>query len=133
MRRNAKKSKNALSRNQSSTTPDFIDPDCEEFKDTMKNARRQLEVPMPATTPCKLQREEYRESCRVDDRKTKYACIVEHDESMRKRLEGTLHEDHEDRIAGKEFNELSHYSLVYKFNPMPQAMKIPDAKAAVEK
>ena len=59
----------------------FIDPDCEEFKDTMKNARRQLEVPMPATMPCKLQREEFRETCRVDDRKTKYACIVENDES----------------------------------------------------
>ena len=30
-------------------------------------------------------------------------------------------------------NSLNHYSLVHKFIPMPQAMKIPDAKAAVEK
>ena len=30
-------------------------------------------------------------------------------------------------------NSLSHYNLVHKFIPMPEAMKIPDAKAAVEK
>ena len=30
-------------------------------------------------------------------------------------------------------NSLSHYNLVRKFNPVPQAMKIPDAKAAVPK
>ena len=28
---------------------------------------------------------------------------------------------------------LNHYNLVYIFIPMPQAMKIPDAKAAVGK
>ena len=66
-------------------------------------------------------------------RKTKYACIVEADESTRKRLEGTLHEDHEDHIAGKGINSLNHYNLVHKFIPMPRAMKIPDEKAAVEK
>ena len=30
-------------------------------------------------------------------------------------------------------NSLSHYNLVHKFIPLPQAMKIPDAKAAVDK
>ena len=30
-------------------------------------------------------------------------------------------------------NSGSHYNLVHKFIPMPQAMKIPDAKAAVDK
>ena len=30
-------------------------------------------------------------------------------------------------------NSLSHRNLVCKFSPMPQAMKIPDAKAAVGK
>ena len=35
----------------------FIDPDDEEFKDIMKNARRKLEVPMPAAMLCKIQRE----------------------------------------------------------------------------
>ena len=52
---------------------------------------------------------------------------------MRKRLEGTLHEDHEDHIAGKGINSLHHYNIVHKFIPMPKAMKIPDAKAAVDK
>ena len=31
----------------------FIDPDDEEFRDIMKNARRNLEIPMPAAMPCK--------------------------------------------------------------------------------
>ena len=39
----------------------------------------------------------------------------------------------EDHIAGKGENSLQHYNLVHKFNPMPQAMKIPAAKAAVDK
>ena len=30
----------------------FIEPDDEEFKHTMKNARRKLEIPMPAAMPC---------------------------------------------------------------------------------
>ena len=62
----------------------FIDPEDEEFKDIMKYARRKLEIPMPAAIPCKLQREKYRETCRVEkDCKTKYACIVEAEESTR--------------------------------------------------
>ena len=40
----------------------FVDPDVEEFKDIMKNARRKLEILMPAAMPCKLQREKYRET-----------------------------------------------------------------------
>ena len=46
MHRNAKRSKNGLSRNQSSTMPGtfrgiyFIDLEDEGFKDIMKNARR---------------------------------------------------------------------------------------------
>ena len=37
---------------------------------------------------------------------------------------------HEDHIAGKGQNSISHYNEVHKFIPMPQAMKVPDAKAA---
>ena len=99
----------------------------------MKHARRKLEVPMPAAVPCRTKREEHRETCSVlDNRKTKYACIVEADESTRKRMEGILHKGHEDHIAGRGINSLSHYNLVHKFIPMPQAMKNPDAKAAVD-
>ena len=54
-------------------------------------------------------------------------------ESTIKRLEGTTQKDHEDHIAGKGIYSLNHYSLVHKFIPMPQAMKIPAAEAAGDK
>ena len=112
----------------------FIDLDDEESKDIMKNARRKSDIPMPAAMPCKLQRDEYRETCRtVEEHKTSYACIVEADESMRKRMGGSPHKNHEDHIAGKGMNSLRHCNLVHKFIPLPQAMKTPDAKAVVEK
>ena len=86
----------------------FIDPDDEEFKDVMKNARRKLEVPMPAAMLCKIQREKYREICRVEKkRKTKKACIEEADESTRKRMEGSLRKNHEDHCRGKGMNSLN--------------------------
>ena len=78
---------------------------------------------MPAAMPCNIRRGTYKETCRNPDApKTKYSCIVEADESTRKRLEGTLHKDHQDHIAGKDENFLclKHF-------------KIPDAKAAVDK
>ena len=111
----------------------FIDPDDEEFVDIMKNARGKLEVPMPAAMLCKTHREKYRETCSFEKkRKTKNACIVEADESTRERMEGTLHEGHEDHIAGKGLNSWSHFNLVRKCIPVPQAMKKPDATAAVD-
>ena len=48
-------------------------------------------------------------------------------------MEGSQNKSHENHIAGREVNSLSHYSLVHKFILMPQAMEISDAKAAVEK
>ena len=48
-------------------------------------------------------------------------------------MEEAPHRSHEDHIAGKGMNSQSHYNLVHKFILMPRAMKIPDAKAAVEK
>ena len=84
---------------------------------------------MPAATSCKTKGGKYRETCGASDApKTKHACVVEADESTRNRLEGTLHKDHEDHVGGKGINSLNHYNLVHKFIPMPQAMKIPDAK-----
>ena len=47
------------------------------------------------------------------------------------RMGNSIPSIHEDHIAGKGENSLQHYNLVYKFIPMPQAMKIPAAKAAV--
>ena len=51
-----------------------------------------------------------------------------------KRIESeTKRRIHEEHIAGKGQNFVLHYNLVHKFIPMPQAMKIPEAKAAVDK
>ena len=55
------------------------------------------------------------------------------DESKRLRMGESLPNHHEDHIAGKGHNSIQHYNLVHKFIPMPQAMKIPAAKAAVDK
>ena len=100
----------------------------------MKNARGKLENPMPAGMRCGLQLSQHRETCStVGQLKTKHACIVEADESMRIRMEGSQSKNHVEHISGKGVNSLSFYNLVHKFIPMPQAMKIPDAKEAVEK
>ena len=64
---------------------------------------------------------------------TKLACILEANESTRMRMGNSEPSIHEDHIAGKGENSLQHYNLVHKFIPMPQAMKIPAAKAAVDK
>ena len=53
--------------------------------------------------------------------------------SLRDRAESLLSKVHEGRIAGKRFTSMAHYSSVHKFIPMPQVMKIPDAKAASDK
>ena len=69
-----------------------IEPSDEEFKHTMKNARRMLELPMPAAIPCKTPANCRGETCRNSGKhKTKYACIVDADEPMRIRLEGVPH------------------------------------------
>ena len=85
---------------------------------------------MPCKTPINSGRETY---CGIWKSKTKHACVVEADESTRIRLEGALERYHEDHIAARGINSLSRENLVHKFIPMAQALKIPDAKAAVEK
>ena len=54
-------------------------------------------------------------------------------EPIRQRTEPSLVTHHEDNFAGKGYTSITHYSLVFKFVPMPQAINIPDAKAAVDK
>ena len=91
---------------------------------------------MTASMPCETPIcQSSRDTCRsIGKHKTKYACIVEADESLKIRLEGVPRRYHENHIAAKGMNSLSHHNLVRKFIPMPQArMKKPDAKAAVGK
>ena len=111
-----------------------IDPDDEELKRIMKNARRKMEIPMQAAMPCKTPSNCRGKTCRnIGKHKTKYACIVDADESMRIRLEGVPRRYHEDHISAKRINSPSRYNLVHEFLPMPQALKIPDAKVAEDK
>ena len=102
-----------------------------EFKETIKNARKKLETSVAPAMPCKIMK-----NCgsgASNKIKTKLACILEADESTRMRMGNSIPHHHEDHIAGKGDNSLQHYNLVHKFIPMPQAMKIPAAKAAVDK
>ena len=114
MQRKAKRSKNGLSRNQSSITRQlrgvfFIEPNDEEFKLTMKAARRKLGVPMPAAMPCKIPTKRSGEIHRsIGKRKMKYACVTDADESTRPRLEGPGHQPHQDHITAKGTNSITH-------------------------
>ena len=65
--------------------------------------------------------------------KTKIECIPETDESTTMRMGNSIPHYHQDHIAGKGEKSLQHYNLVHNFIPMPQALKIPAAKAAVDK
>ena len=106
-----------------------------EFKETIKNARKKLETPMAPAMPCKTCKKNKHGETRskTNDFRSKFACILEASESTRMRMEESLPEYHEDHIKEKGDNSLQHYNLVHKFIPMPQAMKIPAAKAAVDK
>ena len=113
----------------------FIDPEDKEVKETIKNARKKLQTPMALAMPCTTSK-----TCKhgvtrgkSNEIKSKLACILEASESTRLRMEESLPNYHEDHIAGKGDKSLQHCNLVHKFIPMPQAMKIPAAKAAVEK
>ena len=113
----------------------FIVPEDKEFKETIRNARKKLETPMAPAMPCKMSKKSNHGETRskTNDFKSKFTCILESNESTRMRMEESLPNYHEDHIAGKVDNSLQHYNLVHQFIPMPQAMKIPAAKAAVDK
>ena len=112
----------------------FIEPDDEEFKLTMNAARRKLEVSMPAAMLFKIPMKSSGETHRnIEKHKTNCACVVDAEDSTRLGLEGAVHEHHIDYITERGMNSVNHYSLVHKFIPMPQTMKIPDAKTAVVK
>ena len=86
---------------------------------------------MSPSMPCKIMK-----NCGSggsNKNKTKLACILEAGESTRMRMGNSIPHNHEDHIAVKGENSLQHYNLVHKSILVPQAMKIPAAKVAVEK
>ena len=113
----------------------FIDPEDKEFEETIRNVRKKLETPMAPAMPCKGCKKSKKGETRskTNDFKSKFACILEASESTRMRMEESLQNYHEDHIAGKGDNSLQHCNLVHKFIPTLQAMKIPTAKAEVDK
>ena len=111
-----------------------IDPEDTEFKETIKNARKKLETSVALAKPCKIIKSNKNCGSGASSKiKTKLACILEADESTRLRMGNSLPNHHEDHIAGKGDNSPQHYNLFHKIIPMPQALKIPAAKAAVDK
>ena len=93
---------------------------------------------MAPAMPCKRQPSIVKTSAKSktgneNEFKPMYDCVVESHKSTRHRAESLQSKNHEDDIAGEGFTSVTHYNLVHKFIPMPQAMKIPDAKAAVDK
>ena len=113
----------------------FIDTEDKEFKETIKNARKKLETPMAPAMPCKTSKKSTHGETRgkTKEFKSKLACILEASESTRLRMEESLPNYCEDHIAGKGDNSRHHYNLVHKLISVPRAMKIPAAKAAVDK
>ena len=106
-------------------------PEDTEFKETTKNARNKLETSVAPAMPCKIAK-----NCgsgASNKIRTKFACILEANESTRMRMGNSIPQHHEDHITGKGENSLQHYNLVHKFIPMPQAMKISAAKEAADK
>ena len=121
--------------NSGSKWEEEIDPEDKQFEETIKKAHKKLETPMAPALPCKTSKTCKHSETRgkTNEIKSKLACILEASESTRLRVEESLLNHHEDHIAGKGDNSLQHKSLVHKFVPMPQAVKIPAAKAAVDK
>ena len=119
-----------------------IDPSDEEYKDIIKNARRKLETPKAAAMPFKraFSQASIRKTGisktgkpKTSDAKTRFSSIAEAHETSRQRIESMTKWIHEEHIAKKGQNSVLHCNLVQYFIPMPHAMKIPDAKASVDK
>ena len=109
----------------------FIDPEDTEFKETIKNARKKLETSVAPAMPCKILK-----NCgsgASNKIKTKLACVLEADD-----LQECVWEIRYRIIMKTILQEKVkiHYSTTIWFTNLflcPQAMKIPTAKAAVEK
>ena len=73
------------------------------------------------------------EKAKASEARTRFDCITNAHKSTRQRIESVTKRIREEHIAGRGQNSVSHYNVVHKFIPMPQAMKIPAAKATVDK
>ena len=108
----------------------FIDPDDEECKEILKNARRKLERSMAAVMPCKRQRKWFR--CRkLDPRRIPKQCMIVQWNLNPRDNERNLHSPKIMRIT-LQVKDLLRCLIAVCFTSssrcQPQAMKVPDAK-----
>ena len=82
----------------------FTEPEDEEFKEIIKNARNKLQV-LQQLLQCfakKTKGGKYAKTrSKNDDFKSRLTCILEAEESKRLRMEGSTPRIHEDHIVGK--------------------------------
>ena len=109
-----------------------IDRKDKELKETIKNARKKLETSVAPALPCKVMEKncgsggshKVKKDLRVFWKLMNLQdCVWEIQYRIIMR---TI-------LQEKETIQYRHYNMVHKFIPMPQAMKIPAAKAAVDK
>ena len=69
---------------------------------------------MAPAMPCKTckKSEKGKTRSKTNDFKSKFACILEANESTRMRMGNSEPHNHEDHIAGRGDNSLQHYNLV---------------------
>ena len=97
----------------------FIDPEDKEFKETIKNAGKELETPVVPAMPCKIMKKNCGRGA-SNKIKTRLACILEASESTRLRMGESLPNHHEDHIAGKGWQftaALQFGSQIYSYAP----------------
>ena len=93
----------------------YTDPDGMELQDTMKNARKKPQVPLESAVLCDISNQQGETWCtQHNSRTSRYACIVQANEPSRTRTGTTELRYHEDLIAEKRFNSLTHCNLVHK-------------------
>ena len=91
----------------------------QEFKETIKNARKKLETSVAPAMPCKIMK-----NCGSGGSnkiKTKLVCILEADESTRMRMGNSIPRYHQDHIARK---ERIHYSTTIWFTNLFLCLKL---------
>ena len=113
----------------------FADLEDKEFKETIKNARKKMEAPMAPAMPCKTCKKGKHGATRGKSNEIKSKTCVYLGKPVNPQgcVWKNLYQHMRTILQEKGDNSQQHYNLAHKFIPMPQAMKIPAAKAAVDK
>ena len=103
----------------------FIEPNDEEFKLASKAARRKLEVPMPAAMPCKNRQRAVENPTAILGNARQNTLVLSMPTKARDQGKKEQYTNITKIISLKKgMNSVTQYSLLHKFIPMPQAMKI---------